>query len=322
MTVLCALLSACSVAPVARSPSQKNLGRVHYTPPVRSDLDIIKLFRDGPTGADAAGACPGPASMDPEGGEAAPRMLYRVVGRQRGERSQVVEACVGEELAGRVVSQPSGGSSVASASGKTGVSRVARSLPPEFGIWLATTDLFRQASTESRAAVDARGYGTILNVQRSSLQTRDRTSEGSYRGHVARSVLEFRLSAGVLCAAQLKIYRAEEERATPAREASRALATGKESDATLRERYGLVPTEKGQLLWQLVQIQQGGQSRYELKIHRSGDFDQPGSAGRVMDQVLVCRGARPLLAKEVPGLSYSVVRAGDRWRTVVRVGER
>lgn len=300
---LCLVLGGCSSGP---KPAASNLGppRIPQRP---AAMDINRLFDEAGAEAGSARAC--------EAAEGQPEQLYSVMGRYRGAALQEVEACAGGEVAGKVITEPSAGPS---GQGKAGVSQVLKNLPPEVAIWLAISDLFVHLEAEARETVDARGAGTLLNIQRSMLKSRDAISGDTSRGHVSRTLLEFRLSPGILCAAQLKIYKEEDDIVTPAVRAARE-REGAEAESALQKRYGLVPAEKGQLLWQLVRQGDAEKRQYALMIHRSGDFDQPGSQGRILDEVLVCRSEGPMYARDIRGLQFSVRAQGHHWRAEVRL---
>ncbi len=246
-------------------------------------------------------------------------LLYSVTGTYQNDRLTIVHACakksVAEHVIAGVAARDAGG---AQSTSLAGTSLVVRALPAEAAVWLATSNLYGQLKAEPASAVTSRGWGTLLNVHRSMLKDMEKSSGDLYRSHVSRGLLEYRLSPDVLCAAQLKLFIMEEVVATPGARAGRALE-GVEAEATVRERYGLVPAEKGKLLWQLTRRREKDQSLHTLRILRSSDFFLPGRQGRVIDQVLVCRSSKPLLARDIPGLKFTLERAAKHWRATVRL---
>jgi len=299
-------------ADTAREPSLPQ-----HTTPGAKEPNLLKLFGPAYPQGTAPRRCEQAGVSD---GAAAADTLYRVLGRYHGARLQVLEACADEAVAGNVIT----GKARHTFTGapwldKSGQGQVERTLPSELAIWLAISDLFRAMKPENPDVVAARGRGTLLNVHRSSMKSYENARGEGGKYHVLRSLLEFRLSPDTTCAAQFKIYGAQEISITPASRVEMRWP-GKETEMAIRERYGLLPEEKGQLLWELKRARAKSKMPYTLRIHRSGDFEVPGEQGRVIDQTLICRASRHLLAREINGLSYTIDQVGRSWRAVVQVG--
>jgi len=144
-------------------------------------------------------------------------------------------------------------------------------------------------------------------------KTRETDADHAYRGHVYRNILEFRLSPDILCASQFKTYTMEED--IGSRSSNSPLDDEKEE--LLRVRYGLAPAEEGQLLWRLSREKNGEGTRYSLMVHRSNESHPQHRQSNRIDEVLVCRSVKPMLARKVKGLWFKVETAGEYWRATV-----
>ena len=175
-------------------------------------------------------------------------------------------------------------------------------LPPEFAFWLALADLYREAAVESRQTIDRRGFGTIKHHQTSKAQGRD--SSGGQHSDLAatRDLIQFRASHDVECAGQLKRFQIDEKTyVSPADLAEARLhreERGRKSMESRREALGLGGGAKGQLSWRMGQ-EEGGS--WVLRIHLAHDAQLAKAKGEVLDESLLCRSSKPLVAAELPG---------------------
>jgi len=318
ITVLCAgAVASCggAAAPAGTTPEDAARNVTEERAPA-GELLLLRLFS---TGKDQAGSERSCEAADPEEAGHGSTTLYRVLGKYKKGRLQIVSACIDPALAGGVIL----GHGDYQASGphwmdRRGTARATASLPAEVGAWLALGNLFSSAGPEPRAVVQARGLGTLINKYQDMSKLYDQGSVESYQGSVSRSVVEFMLEGRVTCAAQFKLFSEVAVADTPANRVE-ARWPGAKGEAALLEKLGLLPAERGRLIWELTRTAAGGRESWQLRIHRASDFDAPGIHSRLIEQSLVCRSAGPLLMKKLKSVSYRTQRDGGLWRVNVQV---
>ncbi len=255
------------------------------------------------------------SAAQPEG-----ELWYEVLGRLYGGRLHVDEITI-EQVAVDKVLRPGSKGNVKKAPGSAyfGTGYTLMGLPPEFAFWLALADLYREATVESRQTVERRGFGTLKHDQTSKAQGRQ-TSEGERSDLAAtRDLIQFRASPAVECAGQLKRFQIDEKTyVSPADLAEarfRREERGRKSMDSKREALGLGGGAKGQMSWRLGK-EAGG--LWVLRIHLAHDAQLAKAKGEVLDESLLCRSSKPLLASGLPGYLRSVHKADDgTWKVLV-----
>ena len=245
---------------------------------------------------------------------------YNVFARLYGGRLHVEEITIEREAVDRVLRPDSPGNVEKAPSGASvGTGTTIVGLPPEFGFWLALADLYRQPKVESKAAVKARGFGTTAHQQNSKEQGRETLSAGHSNLSALRDLVQFRVSPDVVCAGQFKRFQIDEKSyLSPADEAERRLLAedrGRKDMYERREALGLHADAKGQVSWRMGQE---ADSTWVLRVHMALDAEEARFKGEVMDESLICRSAKPLLARELPGYLRRVTRAEQgTWKVEV-----
>jgi len=279
--------------------------------PNDSLLDLQALFS---TGKDQAGVARPCRAVDAEGKEGRSEVIYQVLGRYTNDQLNVLYACMDGNLAGRlVVGEERRGPPGRRWRGKRGLGRANAALLPELAVWLALGDLFSSYGPEPEEAVHARGTGTLINLHRSMTKSYERASAESYLGSAMRNILEFVLVGQVRCAAQFKLFSEAAVPDTPSRRVETRWP-GREGEAALLKKLGLLPAERGRLVWELRRQGTGDRERWTLRIHHASHFDAPGIHGRVIDQSMVCTGSGPLLVRELRTVGYRAARQDRLWR--------
>lgn len=241
-------------------------------------------------------------------------VYYKVFGRLFGGRLHVDELHVEQVAVDKVLRADTAGNATSNpAGGYMGEGYTLPGLPPEFGFWLALSDLYRQSEVEDVAKVTRRGFGATKHAQTSKAQGFE-ASDGKRSDLAAtRDLVEFRASPDVVCAGQFKVFQIDEKQyVSPADEAEARLLQEerrRKSDNERREALGLGTRAKGQMMWQLQAEPQG--RGWTLRIHVAHDAEIARSKGEVLDQSLLCRSSAPLLATELPGYRRRVTSTGE-----------
>ena len=248
------------------------------------------------------------------------QVWYRIFARLYGGRLHVDEITVEQEAVDKVLRADSKENvSKAPPTAYFGTGYTVVGLPPEFAFWLALADLYREAKVEPKAIVDGRGFGTTKHEQTSKSQGRQASSGEHSDLAATRDLVQFRASADVVCAGQLKRFLIDESSyMSPADNAERRLAQeerGRKDMDQRREALGLGGGAKGQMSWRMGQDRDG---MWVLRIHLAHDAQEARAKGEVLDESLICRSAAPLLARELPGYLQRVSKAEHgTWKVVL-----
>lgn len=188
----------------------------------------------------------------------------------------------------------------------SGVITMTSAVPPDYAVWMAMADLFRNHRPEPAGEVDKRGYGVFKHTIRDDTR-KLQLDELERTVRVTTDAMSFRVNRSVVCTSEFSMLAGSSAYVSPADAATAALVKKgviKRSEESSAQFFGILEGELGEI--SLVQ-QAPADSSGEYVLTARFDFDIASlfGFGGATEHVLVCRSPEPIFASQLEDYAFA-----------------